>query len=258
MRPRVIPTLLVANGGLVKTVRFRNGTYIGDPINAVRLYNDMAVDEILVLDTTASREKRGPDLAFIRDFASESFIPFGYAGGVNTLEQMGSLYALGVEKVVLNQVLLGDISFLAIAASHFGSQSVVAAMDVKRDIFGRCRVYDHVRRRTLPLAALEYARRLESEGAGEILLYDVDRDGVMEGYDLSLVREVAAAVNVPVVASGGAGSLEDLASAVAAGASAAAAGSLFVYQGKRRGILINYPDQEELEILLGKDSGLDV
>lgn len=251
MRPRVIPTLLVADGGLVKTVRFKDHTYIGDPINAVRLFNDMEVDEILVIDIAASRQKRAPNLKFIEEVSSESFMPMGYSGGVCNLGQMGELFNQGVEKIVLNHALITNVSLLAEAAARFGSQSVVCSIDVKRDLFGRQRVYDHVRRRVLSLDPEEYARRLESEGAGEILLYDVDRDGVMGGYDLELIRRVSAAVNIPLVACGGAGCLADLADVVAAGAAAAAAGSLFVYQGKQKGVLINYPTQRDLDGVFG-------
>lgn len=251
MRPRVIPTLLVADGGLVKTVRFKDRTYIGDPINAVRLYNEMEVDEILVVDIAASREKRAPNLKFIEELSSEAFMPMGYSGGVSGLSQMGELFNQGVEKVVLNQALIADVSLLAEAAARFGSQSVVCAIDVKRDFLGRQRVYDHVRRKVSSLSPEEYARRLESEGAGEILLCDVDRDGMMGGYDLGLMRRVSAAVNIPLVACGGAGCLADLADVVAAGAAAAAAGSLFVYQGKQKGVLINYPTQRELGEVFG-------
>jgi imidazole glycerol-phosphate synthase subunit HisF len=252
MRARVIPTLLVAGGGLVKSVRFKDRTYLGDPINAVRLYNDMEVDEILVVDITASREGRGPDLGFIREFASEAFMPFGYGGGVSSVEQMHELFNSGVEKVALNHALLTNISLLGQAAARFGSQSVVGCLDVKRDLLGRRRVYDHLRRKTLSLSPADYARRLESEGAGEILVYDVDRDGMMQGYDLELAREVSGAVTVPVIASGGAGSLGDLAAVVGAGAAAAAAGSIFVYQSKQKGVLINYPSQDELERIFGQ------
>ncbi len=243
--------MLVADGGLVKTVRFKDRTYIGDPINAVRLFNEMEVDEILVIDIAASREKRAPNLKFIEEVSSESFMPMGYSGGVCNLRQMGELFNQGVEKVVLNQALIADVSLLAEAAARFGSQSVVCAIDVKRDLFGRQRVYDHIRRRGLSLSPEEYARRLESEGAGEILLCDVDRDGVMGGYDLELIRRVSAAVNIPLVACGGAGCLGDLVDVVAAGAAAAAAGSLFVYQGKQKGVLINYPTQRDLDGVFG-------
>lgn len=247
MRARAIPALLLADGGLVKTVKFKNPAYIGDPINAVRLFNDMEVDELVVLDVNASREGRGPNLSLIGDFASEAFMPFGYGGGISTIEQMADLFALGVEKVMLNHAILNDRSLLSQAASRFGNQSVVACIDAKRDLFGRLRVYDHVRRRGTGIDVVEHVRELARAGAGEIVLYDVDRDGAMEGYNLALVRNACAVLDVPLVALGGAGSLDDMAAAVAAGASAAAAGSLFVYQSKSRGVLINYPSRADLE-----------
>lgn len=246
MLPRVIPTLLLSKGGLVKTVRFKNGVYIGDPINTVRLFNDMEVDELVLLDIDASRRGSGPDLDLIRSFSSECFMPFGYGGGVTTLDQMHALFTLGVEKVILNQAVLTDSSLIEQAAARFGSQSVVAAVDVKKDLFGRPRVYDHLRRKVTKLTVEDHIRRLENAGAGEIILYDVDRDGVMEGYNLEMIRHIADNLGVPLVASGGAGCLENLSEAIAAGASAVAAGSIFVYQSRKRGILINYPSRSEL------------
>lgn len=251
MRPRVIPVLLLDKGGLVKTVRFGKKTYLGDPINAVRLYNDMEVDELLVLDITATRDGREPDIAFIREFASEAFMPFGYGGGVTRVEQMSEIFNQGAEKVALNHALLSDRSLLGKAAARFGSQSVVACLDVKRDLLGRRRVFSHAAGKGAGLAPAEYARRLEQEGAGEIVVNSVDCDGVMAGYDLELVQEVAAAVSVPVIACGGAGGVPDLVAAVRAGAAAAAAGSIFVYQSKMKGVLINYPTQDELVAAFG-------
>lgn len=247
MRARAIPTLLLANGGLVKTIRFKDGKYIGDPINTVRLFNDMEVDELIVLDIMASRHGCAPNLALIRNFASECFMPFAYGGGVTTLAQMGDLFSLGVEKVALNHALFSEPTLLGAAASRFGNQAIVAVLNVSRDILGRYRAYDHVRRKVLSISALDQAKRFEAEGAGELLIYDVNRDGAMEGYDLNLVTEICGAVGIPVVVAGGAASTADLGAVVAAGASAAAAGSMFVYQSRKRGVLINYPSQTELD-----------
>ena len=246
MRPRVIPTLLIDDGGLVKTVQFKKKTYIGDPINAVRLYNDMEVDEIMVMDISAVRKKRGPDIPFIREFASESFIPLCYGGGISSVHEMDRVFNEGVVKVALNHALLQDRTLLREGATKFGSQSVVACMDVKSDLLGRSMVYDYEKKRTLKLRPEVYAKELEQEGAGEIFVYSVDRDGMMNGYDVVLIRRVAATVGIPVIACGGASEVGDLVMAVQHGAAAAAAGSLFVYQGKKRGVLINYPTQKEL------------
>jgi len=247
MRARVIPTLLIDDGGLVKTVQFKKKTYIGDPINAVRLYNDMEVDEIMVMDISATRKKRGPDIPFIREFASESFIPLCYGGGISSVHEMDRVFNEGVEKVALNHALLQDRTLLREGATKFGSQSVVACMDVKNDLLGQSMVYDYEKKKILKLDPEVYAKELEKEGAGEILVYSVDRDGMMNGYDLQLIRRVSDSVEVPVIACGGASQLGDLVTAVRHGAAAAAAGSLFVYQSKQRGVLINYPTQDELE-----------
>ena len=252
MRARVIPTLLIDDGGLVKTVQFKKKTYIGDPINAVRLYNDMEVDEIMVMDISATRKKRGPDIPFIREFASESFIPLCYAGGISSIDEMSRVFTEGVEKVALNHVLLQDRTLLRKGATRFGSQSVVACLDVKRDVLGRSMVYDYEKKRILKLRPEGYAKELEQDGAGEIFVYSADRDGMMNGYDLELVRKVSESVGVPVIACGGASQLGDLVMAVRHGAAAAAAGSLFVFQSKQRGVLINYPTQDELESVFQK------
>jgi imidazole glycerol-phosphate synthase subunit HisF len=252
MRARVIPTLLVDRGGLVKTVRFKDQTYVGDPINAVRLFNDMEVDEIIVMDISATRSGKEPNIAFIREFASESFMPFCYGGGVSTITQMGELFNQGAEKVALNHVLLLDRSLVREAVKAFGSQSVVGCLDVKKDFMGRNRVYDHAAKKPVPTPPETYARQLEEEGVGEIFLYSVDRDGMMKGYDLELIRKVCSGLSVPVIACGGAGSIGDLVEAVKAGAAAVAAGSIFVYQGRQKGVLINYPTQQELDSAFGE------
>jgi imidazole glycerol-phosphate synthase subunit HisF len=251
MRARVIPTLLVDHGGLVKTVKFKDQTYIGDPINAVRLFNDMEVDEIIVMDISATRSKRKPDTAFIHEFASESFMPFCYGGGVSSIEQMSELFNQGAEKVALNNILLHDRSLVGEAVKAFGSQSVVGCLDVKKDFMGRRRVYDYATKKGVPMSPETYAKQMEEEGVGEIFVYAVDRDGMMTGYDLDLIRKVCAGVNVPVIACGGAGTIRDLVEAKEAGAAAVAAGSMFVYQGKQKGVLINYPTQKELDSAFG-------
>lgn len=244
---RVIPVLLLAEDGLVKTVRFKAPTYVGDPLNAVRIFNEKEVDEIVVLDVRATPEGRGPDVGRVRELAGECFMPLCYGGGVRTLGHVESLIAAGVEKVAVNSRAVEEPGFVKEAADRFGSSTVVASIDVKKGFFGRPTVWSGGGKRDSKRDPVEFAKEMEAMGAGEILLTSVDRDGTFSGYDLDLVRSVADAVSVPVVACGGAGSLADLHRATEARASAAAAGSLFVFQGPHRAVLISYPSPAELE-----------
>jgi imidazole glycerol-phosphate synthase subunit HisF len=247
-RPRIIPCLLLRGSGLVKTTRFEKPVYLGDPRNVVKIFNDKEADELVLLDITATAEKRGPNFELLREIVNESFMPLGYGGGIRTAEEAEEIIAIGIEKVLINTVALDSPKVLEDSARRVGSQSVVAAIDVQSVGRGRRpEVYVHTQRRTVKLRPEEYARRMEEAGAGEILLQSVDRDGTMKGYDLDLVRSVVDAVRIPVVACGGAGCVRDLVLATrTAGASAAAAGSLFVFQGKLRGVLISFPGDREL------------
>jgi cyclase len=244
---RIIPCLLLRNRGLVKTVRFDRPVYVGDPMNAVRIFNDKEADELVFLDITASRAGRPPDFALVADIASECFMPFCYGGGIRSVEDARRLTQLGAEKIVLNTAALADLTLVSRAAGVFGSQSVVVGIDVRRGLLGGYTVHAHAGGAVPRLAVEDYARAAEQAGAGEILLTSVDRDGMMAGYDLELLRRVTSAVGIPVVACGGAGSLAHLAEAVLdGGASAAAAGSLFVFQGRHKAVLINYPTPAEI------------
>ncbi|MEO7157617.1 MAG: AglZ/HisF2 family acetamidino modification protein [Vicinamibacterales bacterium] len=247
LRSRFIPTLLLKGRGLYKTVRFKNETYIGDPINAVRIFNDKAVDELILLDIDAHRRGAGPDYELIADIASEAFIPLCYGGGVSRLSEFEALFKLGIEKVAVNSAAVGSMAVVSEAARVFGSQSVVVGIDVRRSILGRYERYVRSASVATKESALEAARRAEAAGAGELLIYSVDRDGTMQGYDVPLVREVATAVKVPVIACGGAASVDDMARVIREGrASSAAAGSLFVFHGKHRAVLITYPDERTI------------
>lgn len=250
IQTRVIPCLLLKGSGLVKTVRFKDPRYLGDPINIVRLFNDKEVDELVILDITATPEGRGPRMDLLATLTTECFMPLCYGGGVRTLDDMHALFSLGVEKVSLNTRALEDPALVTAAAERFGSQSVIVSMDVKRGLFGGQKVVVRAGKQKTGRDPVEYAVEMERRGAGELLLNSVDRDGTMEGYDLELIRRVTAAVSVPVVACGGAGSVADLGRAVnEGGASAAAAGSLFVYQGPHRAVLVNYPEPRALQAL---------
>jgi imidazole glycerol-phosphate synthase subunit HisF len=244
---RVIPCLLLKDGGLVKTMKFRNPAYVGDPINAVKIFNDKEVDELFLLDIEASRRRRGPDFPLLERVAREAFMPMGYGGGIRSLEDVRKVLELGYEKAVINTAAWRDPEFIPRCSEVCGAQSVVVSLDIKRDLFGRARPYAHAERK--PLGGDPAARAAEAvrAGAGEILLNAVDRDGTFGGYDLPLIRQVSGAVEVPLVAAGGAARLEDFALAARNGASAVAAGSLFVYFGPRRAVLINYPSKNELK-----------
>lgn len=246
---RVIPCLLMRNGGLVKTVRFKNARYIGDPINAVRIFNEKEVDELVILDIGSAGGRRAPDFGLLADIASEAFMPFAYGGGISTLEQVKRLYALGIEKVVLNTAAADQPQLVADIAAQAGSSGVVVSIDVRRNWLGKYTVCVDGGTRDLKRDPVAYAREMEQLGAGEILLNAIDRDGTMEGYDLELVGRICKAVSIPVVAAGGAASLPDFREASGAGASGVAAGSMFVFHGKHNAVLITYPEYEELERL---------
>jgi imidazole glycerol-phosphate synthase subunit HisF len=246
--PRIIPVLLLKNNGLVKTVRFREPTYVGDPINAIRIFNDKAVDEIVFLDISASIENRDPHFDTISEVASECFMPFAYGGGIRDLKTVEKILRLGAEKVVINSQAAIDTGLLREAARCFGSQSIVGSMDVKRSVLGKHEVF--VRSGTINARQNpeDYIRRLEDAGVGEVFVNSIDRDGTLRGYDCALIRQVTNAVRVPVVAIGGAGSVADMVEVIrGAGASGAGAGSIFVFHGKFRAVLITYPDRLAVE-----------
>lgn len=244
---RVIPCLLLKNGGLVKTTCFSDPRYVGDPINAVRIFNEKEVDELILLDIDASRCIRGPDYAKVRDIVSEAFMPVAYGGGVTSVEQAQRLVSLGVEKVIVNTGALQDVGCIREIANRLGSSSTVIAVDVKKGSPGRYFVYVSATGKTTDQDPLKHLESAVAAGAGEVFFNDVDRDGTGQGYDLELVRRIADSVEVPVIACGGAGSLQHFSDAVAAGASAVAAGSMFVFIGKHRAVMINYPKRDILE-----------
>lgn len=251
LRTRVIPCLLLRGEGLVKTVKFKDPVYVGDPINAIRIFNDKEVDELIFLDITASREDRGPPLNVIRDFASECFMPVGYGGGIRSLDDARQVLALGVEKIVVNTMALRRPELVAEIACEFGSQAVVVSIDARKKLTGSYEVMGLCGTEKTGLKPVEHARRMVDVGAGEILINSIDRDGTQIGYDVALVRSVADAVSVPVIACGGAGSVSHFSEAVSTGhASGVAAGSMFVFHGKHRAVLISYPSRADLEAAL--------
>lgn len=252
-RPRVIPCLLLKGRGLVKTVKFKDPKYLGDPINAVKIFNDKEVDELIFLDITATLENRKPPFAHLAEIATECFMPFGYGGGIRTLEDVKTILNLGVEKVVINSYAVENSSFIRAAADFAGSQSVVVSIDVKKSFLGRYEVVIHSGKKLTGLDPVKFAVEMEKLGAGELFLNSIDRDGTMQGYDLELIKRVTNAVGIPVVACGGAGNIQHLAEAIKqGGASAAGAGSMFVFHGPLRGVLISYPSSEELCQVFGE------
>ncbi len=249
--PRVIPCLLLNNGALVKTIKFKKENYIGDPINAVRIFNEKEVDELIVLDITASSEKRSPDFKKISELASECFMPFAYGGGIKNISDIKKLFSIGVEKVSLNAAAIENAYLITEASEMFGSQSIVVSIDVKKNFFGKYEVCGNRGTKSLKINPIDYAKKWEVLGAGELLITSIDRDGTWEGYDIELLQLITSAVSIPVIAAGGAGTTNHFSEAVKnGGVSSVAAGSMFVYQKKGMGVLINFPEKEFLENIL--------
>lgn len=247
MRYRVIPVLLLRGAGLVKTEKFKDAKYVGDPINAVRIFNEKEVDELVFLDIEATVNNRQPNFEMLRSIASECFMPLCYGGGVRDLQTIEAILKAGVEKVAINSALVENPGMVREAVRIHGSSTIVASIDFKRSLFGKAEAMVRSGRQKSKMDPVELARKAEDLGVGEILLNSIDRDGTMQGYDLEIIQQVADAVQVPVIACGGAGNLNHLRSAVQEGhASAVAAGSLFVFMGKHRAVLITYPSQEAL------------
>lgn len=248
IKPRVIPALLLKGQGLVKTVKFKEPKYLGDPINIVRIFNDKEVDELVLLDITATPEKRGPQFDLLKNIASEAFIPLAYGGGIRSMDDVRKLLSIGIEKLIMNTSAVETPSLVREVADHAGSQAAVVSMDVKKGLLGKYEVFTHCGQKKTGLDPVKHAIEMERMGVGEILINSIDRDGTMQGYDLDLVRKVADSVQVPVVACGGAGNLSHVSEVIQQGhASAAAAGSMFVFQGPLRGVLISYPSPKELK-----------
>lgn len=244
---RVIPCLLLRGRGLVKTIKYKDPTYLGDPINIVRIFNDKEVDELTFLDITASTENHEPSYELLQDIASECFIPFGYGGGVRSCDDIRRLLKIGIEKVVINTAAVENKALIRQAADEFGSSTIVVSVDYRRNLFGKAEVFCRSGKKASGFDPLTFAREMEQAGAGELLLNAIDRDGTLQGYDVDMIKKVTSSVSIPVIACGGAKTIQDLVSAVRdGGASAAAAGSMFVFQGPLRAVLISYPTQAEL------------
>ena len=242
--------MLLRDNGLVKTVKFRESTYVGDPINTVKIFNEKEVDEIFFLDIDATKNKKNPPYDLIQNIAGECFMPFAYGGGIHSLEQIERIIKSGAEKVIINTHVYHGGEFLRDAVRQFGSSTIAVSIDVKKEFLRGNIVYVQGGTRSTGTTPAEYARMVEDQGAGEILVNSIDRDGMMEGYDIDLIKSISSSVRIPIIACGGAGNLNDFSLAVKqGGASAAAAGSFFVFHGKRRAVLITYPSYSEISDL---------
>jgi cyclase len=248
---RIIPCLLINNRGLYKTIRFKDPVYVGDPANALKIFNEKEVDELVILDITATKEKKKPNFKLLNELASECFMPLCYGGGITDLDEIKMLFNLGIEKVSLNSITFTKPELISEAAKIFGSQSIVGSIDVKKNLFGKYQVHINSGTVNIKKDPVEYAQHLANLGVGEIFLNSIDRDGTMTGYDIDLIRNVSASVPVPMIACGGAGKIEDFGTAIhKGGASAVSAGSFFVFHGKHRAVLITYPTREEMSTII--------
>lgn len=251
LRPRIIPCLLVHEGGLVKTVRFKNPKYVGDPINAVKIFNEKECDELILLDIDTTALGSEPNFRLIAQIAAESRMPLCYGGGIKTVEHAKKIIGLGVEKVAISSSALADPKLITNMACEIGNQSVVVVLDIKKTLFGKYEVFTHNGKKATKRSPVEVAQQAENLGAGEIVINSIDHDGQMEGYDLSLASMMRESINLPMTVLGGAGSLSDIVQLIGTcGIVGAAAGSLFVFKGPHRAVLISYPSHPQKDAII--------
>ncbi|MCE4066103.1 imidazole glycerol phosphate synthase subunit HisF [Chryseobacterium gleum] len=253
LRPRIIPSLLIQDNGLVKTVNFKNPKYVGDPINAVRIFNEKEVDELAIFDIDATVKGLEPNYSLIERIANQSRMPLCYGGGVRTVEQAQKIFGLGIEKIALSSAVLQNPQLITQIAERVGSQSVIVVLDVKKKLFGGYEVYTHNGKKSTGINPFKFAEEAQKLGAGEIIINSIDQDGVMKGYDMGLIDKVREKISLPLTVLGGAGSLSDIKQVIDKhGIIGVAAGSLFVFKGVYKAVLINYPSFEEKEKLRHK------
>jgi len=254
LNPRIIPCLLVHNKGLVKTTKFKDPKYVGDPINAVKIFNEKEVDELIVIDIDATKENREPDYKMIENLAIECRMPLCYGGGIKTLEQAQRIFSLGVEKIAVSSLAIENPSIVPAIAERVGNQSVVIVLDVKKKVLSnKYELFTHNGTKSTGIDPVKFALEMQQSGAGEIVINSIDQDGLMKGYDLTLIQKIRDAITIPTTVLGGAGSLEDIGNVIKEhGIIGAAAGSLFVFKGKYRAVLINYPTRIEKQGLIDK------
>lgn len=247
IKPRIIPCLLLQGGALVKTIKFKEPKYIGDPINTVKIFNEKCADELILLDISASTKKLPPQLDIIEKIASQCFMPLCYGGGINDEKTVRDIFSAGVEKVSISSYVIEHPQFIKKLSGTFGSQSIVACIDVKKNSMNKHEVFIYNGKKRTTIDPIEHSIKMEEMGAGELLINSIDNDGIGEGYDIDLIKKITDAVSIPVIACGGAGNLGHMHDVIMkAGASAAAAGSLFVFYGRFRSVLINYPSEQEI------------
>lgn len=248
---RVIPCLLLQGNGLVKTKKFKSPVYIGDSINAIKIFNDKEVDELILLDIQATKENRKPNFKLIQEIAGECFMPLSYGGAIQSISDIENILKIGVEKVIINTKAVKDSSFISEASRIFGSSTIVVSVDYQKDFFGKNKVYSSSGTKNEKIDPLNFIKILEDKGAGEVMLNSISKDGQMNGYDIEFLSTAVKSVSIPIIACGGAGSLNDITEVVSkAKVAAVAAGSLFVFHGPHRAVLINYPTQIELKNIL--------
>lgn len=248
LRTRVIPCLLLKNESLVKTVKFKKYHYIGDPVNTVRIFNELEVDELMFLDIFASKENRDINFKILRDIADECFMPLSYGGNIKDLEDAKKIFEIGFEKVVINSNAFDNLQLIKEVAAYFGNQSIVGSIDIKKTFRGKEKIFSHHGQKKQKDDIVSWAKKLEEAGAGELLVTSIDHEGSWEGYDIDLLKRITDNAGVPVIANGGAGKIEDINEAVnGANVSACAVGSMVVYQKKGMGVLVNFPDRKKLE-----------
>jgi cyclase len=255
LHPRIIPCLLVHQKGLVKTVQFNNPKYVGDPINAVKIFNEKSVDELMVLDIDATKENREPDYQMIANLAFECRMPLCYGGGVKNREQALKIFALGVEKIAISSAAIEKPELITEIAKSVGNQSVIVVFDIKKKRFGsKYELYTNNGTKKTGINPVDFAKKVEQLGCGEIVINSIDNDGMMKGYDFNLIDKIRESVSIPITALGGAGDLTDIGNLINRhGIIGAAAGSLFVFKGKYKAVLINYPRPDEKEKLILKN-----
>jgi len=247
-RPRIIPVLLLKDKGLVKSIKFKHHRYIGDPINAVKIFNDLKADELAFLDISASREGRSISLDFVRKVGEEANMPFAVGGGISNIKQIQEIIGAGAEKIIVNSSAVNNPIFINEACNTFGSSTISVCIDIKKSFWGKELVWTLGGSKASKYNPIEFAKHMEDQGVGEIIIQSIERDGMMSGYDIDLIKSISKEVSIPIVALGGAGNIEHMRQAFKeAFAYGLAAGSMFVYHGARKGILINYPDKKELK-----------
>ena len=250
LRPRIIPSLLIQDNGLVKTVNFKNPKYVGDPINAVRIFNEKEVDELAIFDIDATAKGLEPNYSLIERIANQSRMPLCYGGGVKTVEQAQKIFGLGIEKIALSSAVLHNPELITQIANRVGAQSVIVVLDVKKKLFGGYEVYTHNGKKSTGINPFDFAEKAQRLGAGEIIINSIDQDGVMKGFDMNLIDKVRDKISLPLTVLGGAGELQHIQQVIHKhGVIGVAAGSLFVFIGVYKAVLINYPEKGEKEKL---------